>query len=123
MAVSNSLLIQDLSLQVSLGCSAEERATLQEVRFSLELHFSKTPQACVSDQLSDTVCYAELSKIITTVCEVQSYQTVEHLACRSFEELRKSIDPEIKIKVTAHKIRPPVPSLKGGVFFTYGDLS
>jgi 7,8-dihydroneopterin aldolase/epimerase/oxygenase len=118
---SNSLSVKEISAQVSLGCSAEERAVLQEVRVSLDLIFLNKPKACETDLLDDTVCYAKLTDGVLKVCSQQSYQTVEHMAFRIFEELRKTVPQDVKLQVSMHKLHPPLASLKGGVFFTYGD--
>src|ERR1700677_4995145 len=118
----SELSVNEISAQVSLGCTAEERAVLQEVRVSLNLVFLNKPKACATDLLDDTVCYAKLTDGVLKVCSEKSYQTVEHMASRIFEELRKTMPQDVKLQVKMHKLNPPLPNLKGGVFFTCGDI-
>lgn len=115
------LSVQDFSILCSLGCTAEERATLQEVRASIEIRFSQTPKACESDSLEDTVCYAALCTKIKEVVDSKSFHTVEHLAQEIYKSLTKIISENNLWRLKIHKVNPPIAGLRGGVFFEIGD--
>lgn len=121
----HSLRLEDLSLHVHLGCTPEERAFRQEVRVTIEIRFHEKPSAVDNDQLADTVCYAEISESVQATCETHEYQLIERMAGEIYEIARKIIGPESRaaLAVTVHKVRPPVPSLRGGSFYRVGDFA
>lgn len=121
----HSLSLEELSLHVHLGCTPEERAFRQEVRVSIEIRFSEMPMAVENDQLTDTVCYAEISQAVQSTCEEREYHLIERMAGEIYQIARKIVGPESKAQlgVTVHKVRPPVPSLRGGSHYRIGDFA
>ncbi len=117
------LSIKDLSLQVRLGCSAEERQFTQEVRIGAEIQFSRIPQGMISDRLEETICYAEISNAFREWCLHREFALVEKLAYELFVILREMTGADSKVNVSVHKVSPPVEGLTGGVVCCVGDLS
>ncbi len=111
------LTVHDYSLLCHLGCSAAERAQKQEVRVSLQIDFAEKPQACVTDNLSDTVCYDQLCRLILKTTQTVEFQTIEHLAHKLHENLRASLKRALKWNLSLHKVSPPIDGLRGGVTF------
>jgi 7,8-dihydroneopterin aldolase/epimerase/oxygenase len=109
--------VQDLSLWVRLGCTESERAHLQEVRVSIHIAFSEVPDACFSDELRGTVCYAELCSRLKNYCESREFKTVEKMAMGCSETVQTAVGSAHRFSVEIHKVRPPVPGLGGGVVF------
>lgn len=109
--------VRDLSLWVRLGCSESERAQLQEVRLSIDISFSEVPGACFSDEIRETVCYAELSGQLKNYCESREFKTVEKMAMGCSEIVQSVVGSTHHFSVDVHKVRPPVPGLNGGVIF------
>ena len=60
-------------MQAHLGCLPEERRARQEVRLSVEFRFETPPPAATSDELQDTVCYAEVSSALKSHIEAREY--------------------------------------------------
>lgn len=104
-----------------MGCTAEERSMLQEVEFDIRVKFAADPVGCRTDRLEDTVCYSDLSDAVTEVAGSRPFLLVESLAAEAFNALKESIGPGHLIRVSVHKLRPPIHNLRGGVVFHFGD--
>ncbi len=108
---------------VHLGCTPEERKFQHRVHYTVELSFDNIPQACLTDTLEKTPCYADIAQVLSLVSKEKHYATIEHLAhegmksvekyVRGFSELKTS-----EVTFTVHKLNPPVPTIKGGSIFT-----
>jgi dihydroneopterin aldolase len=117
----SSMVVRDLSCGVKLGCSSEERRSPQEVRVSVGFEFAESPGACLSDDLSETICYDQASRLIRQTCDEREYQTIEFLARKLFETLKTGLSQSTKLYVEVHKVKPPIDNLLGGVVFKYGE--
>lgn len=115
---SASLHIHDLSLWVNLGIRDIEKTERQEIRLSVDLEFSKIPDACRTDKLDDTVCYHELCRKITALVEEKPYAMLEKMAQDILNLIKSETSNDVKVKVRLHKVRPPIARLEGGVSFT-----
>jgi dihydroneopterin aldolase len=115
------LAFDGLELAVHLGCEPEERALPQPVEVALRLAFAKPPEACRSDRLDDTVCYAEAVARIRSAASGAEFATLEHLAERIRSGLREWVPDGVGLRLRVTKLRPPVPGLRRGVSFTLED--
>lgn len=97
----------------------------QEVRVSVELRFAKAPKAVTTDELTDSVCYAQISEGIRAKCEAQGmeYRLIERMAYDIYDVVREIAGSGTKIGVIVHKVRPPVENLRGGSVFCCGDFA
>lgn len=120
MSIYSSLTIPQIPLDVSLGITSEERATLQKVLVSLDLRFINPPLGAQNDLLQDTLNYATLAEQIETICHKKSYQLIEHLAYEIYQALKQN---GIEIRVQIFKIKPPHRLLENGALFSYGDFT
>ncbi len=119
----SSLQICDLSLQVHLGCTAQERAKKQEIRISVEFRFDEPPIGALTDSLQDTVCYAKASEILRDHCEKNEFQLIERIGTECFSLLKEFVQGKaIKVSLHIHKVNPPVENLKQGTHFRCGDF-
>jgi len=109
-------------LEVRLGCTASERARPQAVDLDLSVRFAELPGACTSDDLEDTVCYAELIEAARSVCAGREFQLLERLAHELFRRLQPLVPPGAELWLRATKLHPPVDGLTGGVAFSLGDF-
>jgi FolB domain-containing protein len=122
-APAHLMRIRELSLNVRLGCSCEERAVPQEVRVSIELRFSEPPPGCTSDALSDTICYARISEAISEHAKEREFHLVEKMANDFYDILKSIVEERASISLAVHKVRPPVERLEGGVEYQVGDFT
>jgi dihydroneopterin aldolase len=103
----------------SLG---RQRALPQPVDLDLAVRFRVLPDACASDRLEDTVCYAELIEAARKTCAGREFHLLERLAHELFARLRDLVPADAELWLRATKLRPPVEGLHGGVAFSLGDF-
>jgi dihydroneopterin aldolase len=116
------LKINDLTLSVHLGCTPEERAKKQEVRISFQIKLGHLPGACLSDRLSETVCYETLIESVKrAVASFHELHTIEKLAQCCFQDLKEQLPEASRLFLSIHKANPPIDFLKGGVCFELSD--
>ena len=114
--------IRDLVLPVHLGCEAEEREVPQEVAFSVAVRMPGRPQACVTDDLNDSICYAEISEVILKQVVGREFKLIEYLAQEVFQAIKAMRTSDFLMRLEIHKLHPPVANLRGGSFFSIGEF-
>ncbi len=117
------LSIKDLRLWVHLGCSPEERTNPQPISITLKLYFTKLPKGTITDVLTDTVCYFQITKLVEEIIAGRNFNLIEHLAHTIHEAVHKYLNSlehgDATLKVIVNKLSPPVPNVLGGVSFSY----
>lgn len=121
-----ALSLEGARLNVHLGCSAEERATPQEVRLAAKVYFPELPPGCSSDRLDETICYAEMVQWARDYVTGKEFALVESLGFELATLFSKNFSDKtpqkIKFDLKVHKVNPPVPDLSGGVVFELRDI-
>ena len=115
------LRIQDFEVMVNLGYSEAEQLARQPVQFTMELKFSESVEACATDELHETVDYVELTQIISAVATMKTYRLIEHLNQQVLNDLiiyLKNRNVHATVKLSVHKLKVPIASLKNGVIFS-----
>jgi dihydroneopterin aldolase len=120
-ALRTRLEVPAIRLDVRLGCEAAERAAPQGVDLGLRIDFATAPDACHSDRLDDTVCYAELAALARAHCAQREFRLIERLATELRDLIRGRLPRGAGLALTVTKLAPPVPGLAGGVRFTIDD--
>ncbi len=114
-----NLNLYGVELNLNLGWSAEERAIKQKTLIDVLLSLPKPPQACVTDNIVDTYCYANIINTVINETEQREFHLVEHLGAHIYN-LVKKIVPTATIQISVHK-NLSVVNLPGKVTFQYGD--
>ncbi|NSM56646.1 dihydroneopterin aldolase [Wolbachia endosymbiont of Atemnus politus] len=121
-----SLLIQDLRLWIHLGCSAEEKFHPQLVSINVDFTFKFPPVGLVTDRLEDTICYLEVVQNIKSLAQSKQFNLIEHFTHDVYVAINNLLMQKkhiiSSIRVTTHKVAPPVPDVHGGVLFTYCNV-
>lgn len=121
----NQLTLSRLRLPVHLGWTDEERAVPQLVEANLFIRFPEPPPACQTDELKDTVCYAEICEKLSQGLEGRSFKLIERLAAHFYSTVKEALQSqslaEAQVQVEVMKINVPIENLMGGTSFTYGD--
>lgn len=121
--VACNLLISDLRLWVHLGCSAEEKSSPQLVSIDVDFTFKSPPSGLTTDQLKDTICYLEVVQNIQSLVQGKQFNLIERLTHEIYRAINNLLLRKkhiiSSVRLTTHKIAPPVPGVHGGVFFTY----
>ena len=117
------LSIHDLRIWIHLGCGEAEKQNAQLVSFNIELSFKTPPEGIRTDDLNDTVCYLEITKKIQDLCQSKRFNLIEHLVHEVRQETISLLNDKphniADLKITVHKLAPPVPGVHGGVTFSY----
>ena len=130
-SLKNQLVLKDISFLVNIGTTEEERAKRQEIFVSLQIHFSHTPKAALTDSLpfqqesgqqSSGICYEEVLKILHSALSSKPFHLIEHLAYTCYQSLKKTwTHSGVKFQVSVKKFPSYLPQLKGGAIYTFGD--
>ena len=120
-AVRTRLEVPAIRLDVRLGCEADERAVPQPVDLALTIDFATAPDACRTDDLAGTVCYAEVTALAREYCSPREFRLIERLAAELRDVVRARLPHDAGLVLSVAKVAPPVPGLAGGVRFTIDD--
>jgi dihydroneopterin aldolase len=113
--------VEAIRLLVHLGCEAAERAVAQPVEVKLAVHFATLPAACWTDDLDDTVCYAELATLAREHCAGREFRLIERLALELHGLMRARLPRDARLDLTVTKVAPPVAEIERGVRFTIAE--
>lgn len=116
-----TLEIKKLILELNIGVEQEERNKLQDIEFNITINFAQPPKACTSNQINDTICYADLVEKIKIFCSNHSFKLIEHLCFKLYEYLTKdclSLKDTLILQVCKN---PPIENVKGKCCFTIKD--
>ena len=116
---STCLSIDGLILDLFVGCDEEERAKKQPIEIDVWILLSPMPVGCVSDDLSETICYRECVECIQKAVEERRFQLIEHLAYHIHKALKKAYSSNADFAVRVKKVHCPVKEVTKGVSFTY----
>lgn len=109
--------VHRLGLDVRLGCSAAERARAQRVELDVRIRFARPLDACHTDDLDDTVCYATLAERCRHLAASREFHLLEHLGQELYRTLRGRLPEDARLTLSLRKVAPPVEGLLGGVSF------
>mgnify|MGYP002624076647 CR=1 FL=1 len=103
----DKITIKSLTLYAYHGVNPEEKENGQ--KFILDVtYYLDLSAACQSDNLDDTVSYAQVVKIIRKVFCEQSYDLIERAAQVVCDALFEAFDKIEKIEITLQKPDAPV---------------
>lgn len=108
-----TITLSDLSVMGTHGVLESEHVTAQEFRVSVEITLD-IERAAETDNIADTISYADVADAIMAVVEGEHCDLIETLAERIAEAI---IDERMEhLSVTVHKPNAPIPH-------TFGDVS
>ena len=105
--------ISGLSLYTRHGTSEAEREVGQRLVIDLRLDLGRCA-ATATDELEDTVDYAEVCQLVALIAQQRSYRTLERLCARIAERLLDDYEIE-GVWVKAMKPEPPITLPVDGV--------
>lgn len=117
--MQSQLQLEDISLDVKLGHSEEERSFPQRVLVQVTFRFETIPLVCTTDDLHDTLCYAALVDELQKFCVDRSFKLIEALGYQLYQFIQEKIKimhPE-KTTVFLRVIKnPPLSTLEQASF-------
>lgn len=118
--IKSRLLIRGVELCVFLGWPEEERVEGQVVLLDMEIILPTPPSACLTDELQDTFCYADIIAALHEKLQRRVFKLIEHLCYEIYQLVKPSLPVEAKLSVQLTK-HPKIQGLTGGVSFSYED--
>lgn len=123
--MNSQLILEKLNLHVKLGHTAEERQFPQKVSLQIKLGFDRLLDACTSDNLTNTICYAYLADELQKFCDDRSFKLIEALTYQLYQFLQiklfEKINDKINISLCVTK-NPQLPNLELASFSISNDL-
>lgn len=114
--MKKKMVIKDLSVLVCLGMTKKEQSSPQEIQWTVEYSLNIENTSC-----SDFVCYQLLSQKLENYSKSQKFSSMESMTEFCFKKIKTEF-PQIQfLCLRLHKTAPPIPYLKGGVFYEYSD--
>jgi len=104
--------VQGINSYTKIGVADNERAIGQSLLFDLDVYFDlKVPG--ISDQLSDTVSYIELVKVVTKVSQSRDFKLLEHLAHSLSQVIFDDFQKIQAVGIRIYKPHIPSPDFRG----------
>ncbi|MDR2107405.1 MAG: dihydroneopterin aldolase [Holosporaceae bacterium] len=109
--------ITNYETEMILGYCDFEKLKKRKVSVSVSLRFSEKNDACGSDDLDDTVCYAELTNFIDKTLGNSEFCLIERTAGFLYDRISEYLKDETILKyVKITKINPPIKNLESASF-------
>lgn len=104
----DEIIIENFTLRGKHGCLAEEKILGQNFIYSVKIKAS-LQKAGLSDDLTQSINYAEVCEKIRAISERHSYDLIEALAEKIAEEILLTYDLAQEVTVKIKKPNAPVP--------------
>ena len=104
--MKNSIRLNNMKFYAFHGVMEQEKKAGNTFIVNLEL-FTDLSKASETDELSDTINYAEIYDIVKTEMEIPS-NLLEHVAGRILRKIKQQFPVIEKIKICLSKEKPPV---------------
>jgi dihydroneopterin aldolase len=98
--------VSGLSLYTHIGVTAAEQEVGQRLLLDIRIDVGES-DATLTDQLEDTVDYAEVCEMASLVAQQRSYKTLERLCTAIADRLVSSYDVQ-SVWIKAAKPEPPI---------------
>ncbi|MEB3767835.1 dihydroneopterin aldolase [Acinetobacter sp. MD2] len=98
----DAILIEGLKVETVVGCFAWERKILQPLLLDLVVEH-RLQAAALSDELVDTVNYAQICELCAEVIQTAQPKLIEHAAHLVLEKLFQTFDGISRIRLTIRK--------------------
>ena len=104
-----------------LGTSEQERYHKQCISFDVSISFEKPLAASSTDNIDDAFCYEYAANLIENHVQNKRYNLIEYLAADIHKILLNKSHDNVFLSVKVTKFNLPIPSIHGGVSFTYSE--
>lgn len=111
--MKSKIILEDIKIYAYHGVLPEEAVIGNHFVVNLEVH-SDLEKASQSDDLNDTINYAEINEIIHQEMEIRS-QLLEHVIARIINKIENQFPQITYIKVKLTKTSPPMRGEMKGV--------
>lgn len=110
--------IKGLTVWAKHGVLPSEKVNEQPFVFDIFMDCDISA-AALSDDVSDTVDYAQVCALVEKSCKKDCYNLIERLAAETANDILKAFPALNGVQVTVHKPQAPVPQVFGDVSVTF----
>ena len=104
--MKSKIILEDLKIYAYHGVLPEENVIGTYFILNVELHLDLS-KAAKSDDLSDTISYAEINDLVHQEMQIKS-KLIEHVAGRIMEKIHEKFSQISFIKIKITKTNPPM---------------
>ncbi|MDR1334100.1 MAG: dihydroneopterin aldolase [Holosporaceae bacterium] len=103
---------------IIIGNDDSERKDRRKVIVDISLRFMNENSACLSDDIGETVCYADLVAFVQEKLQYTKFRLLERITQYLYDEISFYLrdQPDILKYVKITKVAPPVENLKNASF-------
>lgn len=98
--MNSQLILEKLNLHAKLGHTAKERHLPQRISLQIKLGFDHLLDACTTDNLINTICYADLADDLQQFCDDRSFKLIEALTYQLYQFLKIKLSEKINGKIS-----------------------
>lgn len=100
----NYIFLSGLKVKTHIGVTQEERDKLQELKIDVNIQLKNNNQF-KNDDLSETIDYAEIEKIISHITSTNKFKLLESLGEIIIKKIKEEyLIQEIELKISKNKI-------------------
>lgn len=105
--MKTKLEIKSISFPIFLGIEPDEKENPQNILFDITITFNQTPEACLTDNFENAICYKNLAESLQDFCANRHFDLIENLAYSAFKFIKDNfIKNQGKLMVKVSK-NPP----------------
>ena len=117
--MKTTMTLRNMQFYAYHGVMPHEKIVGGDYRVTLQLE-ADLSSACGSDELGDTLNYAQLYELVKSEVEVPS-RLIEHLAGRIHGKIREHYPQITSLTVTLAKLHPPISGMMEAAEITLTD--
>jgi dihydroneopterin aldolase len=109
--------IANYETHIVLGNNEYEKHEKRKIIIDISLRFSEKVNACLSDDIDDTVCYAKLINFLEDKLQNAKFNLIERTVQFLYDEISAHLNDEsIQKHIKVAKISPPIENLESVSF-------
>lgn len=109
------LQIKEILLSVFIGVTKEEQLKVSDLTVDIIIRFKEMPQACLSDQLEDSVCYQKLTDDLKDFCTDKRFGVIEYFGYQLYEFIKSKLPEYCELWLAVTK-KPPCVNFNKSIF-------
>ena len=112
------LIIDNLVTYLYIGTTEQERYNKQKICWKIKIYFTTIPDACLSNDIAQTICYDSVAALVADICSAESYCLIEHLCYKVYAAIKNTLKADISVTI----IKSPLNTFSYDAKFTINDL-
>lgn len=114
--------LNQIKLDVNLGVTEEERKVKQTIIIDIIFYFDSMPNACLTDNIDETICYFTVFSLIEKYLENKEFKLIEFLCYEIHKLVIDNFVMAKYLKVAITKKYPPIKDKLNSASFEYDNI-